>query len=231
MAVTGRMRPVGAQLRDALVLMVLACCGGCASQPQVKSIDLTEREGIYVLAYVEDESARAHIERQVVDDLTARGMRAYPSVDDFDDIASTTAERVFTAADRRRAVAVLVLDPVNRNNTGSVVGNPRRISPTQPNLQALYDYSRSRMQTYDPTKEAIVEANLFVADGGELFWSGTAWSFAADGSGTALRELSGQITDALADARARLLDSGSGPSEIDAVPRVSSVRKAVRPSR
>lgn len=191
------------------VLVVLACAAGCVSQAPVRRIDLTERQGLYVVAYVEDAAVRGDIERQLVADLIDQGIRAYPSAEDFEHITSTTAERVFTAADRRRAVAVLVLDPVNRDGTGSIVADPRRISPAHPDLQALYDYSRSNRQAYDPTKEAVVEANLFTMDGGELFWSGTAWSFAADGTGAALRELSGQISEQIAEARARLLGSGS----------------------
>jgi hypothetical protein len=195
-----------------LVFLSIALAGAaCVSEQPVRRIDLTERQGLYVVAYVADASIRADIEQQLVADLRARRMRAYPSSDDFEDITSTTAEGVFTAANRRRVVAVLVLDPVNRDGTGSVVANPQRISPTHPDLRALYDYSRDHRRAYDPNQEAIVEANLFAMDNGELFWSGTAWSFAADGSGTALRELSGQITDAIAAARARLLGSGSGP--------------------
>jgi hypothetical protein len=193
----------------ALTLILLAV-GGCAPQQQVTRIDLTQRQGVYVVAHVEHEIIRAGMERRLREDLAAWGMRAYASVDDFDDVTSTTAERVFTAADRRRAVAVLVPDLVNRDGTGGIVDDPRRISPAHPDLRALYEYSRSQGRAYDPNREAIVEANLFNLEGGELFWSGTAWSFEADGSGAAIRELSSQIAAALAEARAHLLGSGSG---------------------
>ena len=199
-----------------LSLVSITFASGCAGPTQVTSIDLTERQGVYVVAYVDDERVRASLERQLAEDLAGHGIESYPSIEDIADIIASTADGVLSAADQHRAAALLVLNPVNRDGSGSVVVDPRRISPVHPDLQAMYQYSRRHAEVvYDPEREAILEVNLFAVSGGsrgELFWSGTAWSFEADGTGAAVRDLSGQIAGEMAKARQRLLGSESGPA-------------------
>jgi hypothetical protein len=56
------------------------------------------------------------------------------------------------------------------------------------------------------SQEALVEVNLFLLQGAQAqrFWSGVAITGAADGSGAGLRDLSGQIAEALARAQREL---------------------------
>ncbi|MCZ6710645.1 MAG: hypothetical protein O7B25_09800, partial [Gammaproteobacteria bacterium] len=49
----------------------------------------------------------------------------------------------------------------------------------------------------------FAEVNLFILDGeaANLYWSGTTWSFHADGEGTAIRGISETIADQLQQVR------------------------------
>jgi hypothetical protein len=191
-----------------LLLTLTALASGCAG-PTITSIDLSEHRGAYVVAYLADNTVRGAMERRLVADLAAQEINAWPSLDDIVDITRSSAALVLDDAVRHGAAAVLVLNLVNHDGSGGIVANPQRNSPEHPDLQAMYQYSREHSTiAYDPGHEAIVEVNLFIAGGdsrGELFWSGTIWSFAADGSGAAMRDVSDQVALELAKARERLL--------------------------
>ncbi len=100
-------------------------------------------------------------------------------------------------------ISVIVINQVSRDATNSVVRNPERISPAHPDLQAFYDYSRGRQPVVEQGQEVFAEVNLFVLDGDKanLFWSGTTWSFQADGQGTAIRGISETIANQLEKVR------------------------------
>lgn len=188
--------------------LLLTMAIGCATQTQVRSIDLSERRGVYLVVFVSDPGLRVDAEEQLVADLSERGIQAFASHRDIRDITTSSAPRVRAAALARNAAAIVLINPVARDGSGSLVDNPQRVSPEHPDLKAFYAYSREqRASTVDPDREVIVEVNLFGLgeDRAVLFWSGTTWSFEADGAGGAVPGLSAQIADAMAQARARLL--------------------------
>ncbi len=85
--------------------------------------------------------------------------------------------------------------------------DPARVSPEHPDLQAFFAHVRGQANgTVEPAAEAVVEVNLFLLQDGsaQLFWSGAALTTAVDGKGGGLRDLSGQVADALKRAQRRL---------------------------
>lgn len=194
-------------VRCLLACALFASVCACATQTQVRSIDLSERRGAYLIVYVPDPVLRRDAENQLVADLADRGILAFASHRDVEDITRSSPSRVRAAAMATGAAFVLLVNPVERDGSGALVDNPRRVSPEHPDLQAFYAYSRERQPPQTIGDEVIIEVNLFVL-GGErtnLLWSGTAWSFEADGKGRAVPGLSQQIADAMAQAKAELL--------------------------
>jgi hypothetical protein len=183
----------------------------CASTPQVSRIDMTEVKGLFVLVYALDPAVRLAAEQQIVNDLHVRNMTAYASHADLHDLDSITPLAVASAARARRAAAILVVNQVTADGAERVVADPGRIAPEHPDLQSFFAYARDRSAdttagTADPSLELIAEANLFLLQDvrATLFWSGAAWTRAADGPG-GLQALSQQITDALQRAQRELL--------------------------
>lgn len=190
-------------LTSCLVLVAAACAGN----PQVKSIDLTQGRGVFLVVFIADPSIRMSAETQLAADLRARGIEAHPSFEDIEPITTSSAGQVQAAAKSRNAAAVAIINPVHRDGEGSAVDDPVRISPLHEDLQAFYDNSRRATPPSSDAREAMVEVDLFTLTQGtaELFWSGTAWSFDGDGAGAAIPRLSEQIADAMAQARSRVL--------------------------
>lgn len=190
-------------MRAVLIALGLLLVAGCATKTTVVRADFTQGEGAYVVGYSEDPVIRTRVEEQLVEDLRAREMIAFASHPDIPDITTSSRYELIAAARKRGVISVIVINQVSSDATDSVVRNPERVSPTHPDLQAFYDYSRGRQADVGPGQEVFAEVNLFVLDGDKanLFWSGTTWSFQADGQGTAIRGISETIADQLQKVR------------------------------
>lgn len=178
---------------------------GCVSNQPVKSIDLSKHRGVFVVVFMDDPSLRRSAETQLTAEMRGRGIEAFPSVDDIEDVTTSSAEQVAAAARARGAAAVVIVNPMNRDGSGGALAD--RVSPQHPDLQAFFEQSRHAAARYSPGSEAILEVDLFALgdEHAELFWSGTVRSFTADGTGAAIPGLSAQIAEAMARARVRLL--------------------------
>ncbi len=190
-------------MRAILVTVGLLLVAGCATQTTVVRADFTQGEGAYVVGYSGDPVIRTRMEEQLVNDLRAREMIAFASHTDIPDITASSRYELIAAARKRGVISVIVINQVSGDASDSVVQNPERISPTHPDLQAFYDYSLGQQPVVEPGQQVFAEVNLFVLDGDEasLFWSGTTWSFQADGQGTAIRGISETIADQLQKVR------------------------------
>lgn len=188
----------------ALLLAGVLVLSACASKTEVFSTDLTRQQGLYIVGYTTNSSVRHALEDQLVADLAERGMIAYPSYPDVLDLAQSSAPEVIRAANRKQAVGVVLINQATAEAGASPVQDPARVTPLHPDIQAFYSQSRDEMvdeQAAD--KPVFAEVNLFLVDGSatRLFWSGTTWSFHADGKGTALRGISETIAQQMVKAR------------------------------
>ena len=190
----------------ALLAVMVSLTAGCASRSDVVSYDFSKRSGVYVLGYTTDESVRRGIENRLVEDIKARDMTAYASHLDLPEIPATTRRNVLDAANRRNALAILVVNEVVADEAG-VIDNPLRVSPEHPDLAAFYEYSASIERDFEPAEVVFAEVNAFLIEGdrGRLVWSGTLWSFNADGEGGAISGLSSNVADELSAIRDALL--------------------------
>jgi hypothetical protein len=188
------------------VLFLVALTASCATQPDVTTYDFSKRAGLYVLGYTASEEVRQRVEQQLVADVEARGMTAWPSHVDLPVLRQTSRSTVLNAANAKQALAVLVVNQVVPGE-GGLIENPLRISPEHPDLAAFYEYTKSVEREFDPNKEVFAEVNAFLIEGdrGRLVWSGTTWSFDADGKGGAIGGMSTNIADELEDIRRALL--------------------------
>ena len=146
------------------------------------------------------------MEQQLVGDLNAHNMIAVASSQDIEDVTAIQPDSVKAHATRRNLLAVLVINEVAADGSGSIVKNPRRISPTHPTLNEFYLYSKQKVaKNYSEDREVFAEVNLFVLDDEEaqLVWSGTTWSFRADNKGNAVRDISDTVAKQLAILRDR----------------------------
>lgn len=183
--------------------LVTALCA-CTTQTTVIRADFTEREGALVVGYATDPSIRIAIENQLVGDLTARDMTAFPSHPDIHDITLSNRDQLLALANAKQTVAVLVVNQVASDASDSVVQNPQRVSPNHPDLRTFYEYTENnRVDPPQVGQRVLAEVNLFIIDGDQanLYWSGTSWSFQADGKGTALRDISSLVADQLQQVR------------------------------
>ncbi len=183
----------------ALGVLILSAC---VTQPDVIRTDFTQNAGAYIIGYTTDAGIRRAMEGQLVQDLKDREMIAYPSYPDLPDIRLTTRENVLAAAHAKKTVAVVVINQVVAGEDG-VIDNPIRISPDHPDLKAFYDYTRTLEENLERNGEVFAEVNAFLIDGDKtrLFWSGTTWSFHADGKGGAIRGISETIANEMAKIR------------------------------
>jgi len=186
-----------------LLALGVFALSACTTQTTVIRADLTKGAGVYVVGYTPDPAIRTGIEEQLVADLRARQMIAYPSHVDIPDITASSRSEVIASANAKQVIGVIVINQVAADAADSIVQDPRRISPIHPDLQAFYAYTKDREQTFDAAQRVFAEVNLFILDGevANLFWSGTTWSFHADGQGTAIRAISETIADQLAQVR------------------------------
>ena len=176
----------------------------CSTKTTIIRADFTKAAGVYVVGYTEDPVIRTGIEEQLVADLRARNGIAYPSHVDIPDITASNRVELLRSAHAREAIGILLVNQVAADASDSIVQNPERVSPTHPDLQAFYVYSEKRQhEPLNQDQRVFAEVNLFVLDGdvANLYWSGTTWSFHADGTGTAIRGISEVIADQLQQVR------------------------------
>jgi hypothetical protein len=185
--------------------------GGCAREPRIERIDLTGVAGGLVVAYDGREEIRIALEDQLVADLTGRGLVAFASHADLPDIRDRSPDEVIHAAHARRVAAVLVVREVLPGEAPEEGGSAARTTPEPSDLPTYLARVRSAApgtvaRRPPADQEVLVEVNLFLLQGAQAqrFWSGVAITGAADGSGAGLRDLSGQIADALARAQREL---------------------------
>lgn len=178
---------------------------GCVSETTVIRVDFRKSAGVYVVGYTTNSAIRLLMEDQLVGDIIARGMVAYPSHTDIDDITASTPAQVIDKANDKKAVGVLVINQVAADASDSVIKNPKRVSPTHPDIQAFYKYSKEQNENFEEGLQVFAEVNLFIIDGEttNLLWSGTTWSFHADNRGSAVVGISEIIADQLRLVRDR----------------------------
>ncbi len=189
-----------------LFVGMISLFAACTSKPDVVSYDFANRSGVYVLGYTTNEGIRRAIENQLVEDIRGRDMTAFASYVDLPVIAGTTRDSVLDAANKHNMLAVLVVNQVEAGEDG-VIDNPLRVTPEHPDLNAFYEYTRSVERNFDPGKVVFAEVNAFLIEGerGRLVWSGTTWSFNADGKGGAISGMSDNVAAELSEIRDALL--------------------------
>jgi hypothetical protein len=177
---------------------------GCAqpSRTEATVLDFSRASGVYVLAYSTDREMRMRFEDRLVQDLTARDIKAYPSHPDLPDLRATRRADLVRAANARAAMFVLVVEELGHGETG-VVNSPGRIAHDDPTLQDYYENTRPADHEHDDATEVFVEASAFLLQGddGKLVWSGTAWPTPATAEGDQMAGLSETIADAIEKAR------------------------------
>ena len=191
-----------------LILISLLFLTGCNVQPTVTTVtaDFRNQRGIYIVAYTPVRNIRKAMEDELAKNLALKTMVAVPSYDDFYDITTSTPQEVISKAKAQKLLAVLVINQVESDGSQGIVKNPRRISPAHPTLQAFYEHSKSQAENvYQQDQEVFAEVNLFILDKDEakLYWSGTTWTFQADGKGRAIRDFGDTIAKQIATLRNR----------------------------
>lgn len=201
---TTRWIPIG------LIAFLLAAC---STQTTVLRADFSKRAGIYVVGFAQNPAVRTAMENQLVNDLTSRDILAFASHSDIPDITLSSRSQLLSMANAKQAIGILVVNQAAADASDSVVQNPQRVSPKHADLRAFYDYTKANQaEPIQPDQRVFAEVNLFILDGdlANLFWSGTTWSFHADGEGTALRGISELIANQLQEvgrsARATAFD-------------------------
>jgi len=140
------------------------------------------------------------MEDELVKNLILKEMIAVPSHTDIYDITTSTPQEIVNYASAQKLLAVLVINQVAVDGSNNIVQNPRRISPSHPTLQAFYKHTKSLTGTdFSENQEVFAEVNMFILDEREAkhFWSGTSWSFQADGKGRAIGDISDMIANQL----------------------------------
>ncbi|MDX1556076.1 MAG: hypothetical protein R3212_08625 [Xanthomonadales bacterium] len=186
----------------------MALVAGCAQSPksgvttEVTVLDYRNANGAYVLVYSTDHELRSMFEDRLVADLAARDMLAFASYPDLPDASATTRETLLAAAKARKAMFVLVAEEVEHGQSG-VVRSDRRITHEHPTLKDFYAHTKPADHEHDDDAQVFVEVSAFLIQGdfAKLVWSGTTWSFQADGQAGRIAEISAMIANAIDDAR------------------------------
>lgn len=195
-------------LRAFLIVLVLLNLAACVTETKVIRADLTQQQGVYVVGFTQQDDIRTNLEDQLVHDLTAKNIVARASHTDISDITRSSREDIIKQTNARKLLAVLLINQVTADASDSVVADPKRISPTHPDLQAFYEHANTqRPQPSRNNQRVFAEINLFIVDGEQanLFWSGTTWSVNADGRGGAIKDVSQVVVEQLAAVRSRLV--------------------------
>ena len=192
-------RPAGAILIMLISLVLLAC----TTERTVRRIDLTQQSGIYVVGYTDDNDKRHTFENRLADKLRQQDFTAFASIDDITNIINSTPEMIVDRAIGHKAVAVLMVKPVNSSDNltrASAMPGKYKI------LQDFYKESKSQVGDYDPDKEAVFEVYAFIlsSDKPKLVWSGTTWTFVADGMGAGIESITEILTEELVKIRQKI---------------------------
>lgn len=191
-----------------LLSVAVVLLAACSSKSTVVTYDFSSKVGLYVLGYASDENLRRAIEDQLVADIGARDMVAFASHADLPALAETNRTEVVRAANAKQALAVLVVSQVIPGEDG-LVKNPARVSLDNPDVAEFYEYTKSVEENYTQGTEVFAEVNAFLLEGKDLrlVWSGTIWSFDADGKGGAISSISDNIAAELEQIRNALRPS------------------------
>lgn len=198
-------------LRFTLSTILLALCAGCASSTtddDVMILDFRNTGGAYILAYTADADIRTRFEDQLVADLAARDIKAWPSYPDIPEATATSRENVLAAANAKHAMFVILAERVPPDGQAvAQTKRPERITHEHPDLREFYEHTRPAEEPVDAEEEVWVEVSAYLIQGdrAELYWTGTSWSFAADDEGGAISDISTTIANAIARARAQFL--------------------------
>ncbi len=186
--------------------VVLSLGAGCAqpqkSPPEMTVLDYRNAQGAYVLVYSTDNELRMLFEDRLVADLGDRDIVAFASYPDLPDAGATTRESLLSAANARKAMFVLVAEEVKHGDSGVVPGD-RRITHEHPTLRDFYSHSKPADHEHDDDEQVFVEVSAFLIQGdfAKLVWSGTTWSFQADGQAGRIAGISETIANAIDAAR------------------------------
>ena len=178
----------------------------CSAPTQVFTTDLTRQDGLYVVGYVDRDDIRAKLEDQFVDDLGAQEMRAVASRHDLPDIKRRSPKEIVAAANEHAAAAIVVINRVNRDGSGSVVESDQTIRPDNPDFEAFYETTRAETDTYGADDPVFAEVNAFLVDGTNTrrLWTGTTWAFDEGDEDQIISGISKTIAVELANARDEL---------------------------
>lgn len=194
-----------------LLLLLLTLCASCASSStdnDVMVMDFRNTRGAYILGYTSDLDVRTRFEDQLVADLAAHDIRAWPSYPDIPEATEATREDVLTAADAKHAMFVILAERVPPGGEAvAQTKRPERITHEHPDLREFYEHNRPKEEPSDPDRAVWVEISAYLIQGdrAKLFWTGTTWSFATDGEDGAIADISATIANAIARARAQFL--------------------------
>jgi hypothetical protein len=190
------------------IILTLLSVAACVTETKVIKADLTQGQGVYVVGFTERIDIRIRLEDQLVSDLKASNMIARASHLDIANITRSTRKDVVAQANAQHLLAVLLINQVAADASDSVVEDPKRISPTHPDLQAFYEHANTNSPSTPKNDQRVfAEINLFIVDGDDanLFWSGTTWSVNADGQGGAISDVSQVVVDQLAAVRSQFV--------------------------
>lgn len=188
--------------------LILSGCASSVPEDDITVIDFRNKQGAYILGYTADMDLRVRFEDQLVADLAARDIKAWPSHPDIPEATMTNRESVLAAANAKQAMFVILAERVAPGEQAiAQTKRPERITHEHPDLRDFYQHTRPPEGEFDPAEEVFVEVSAYLIqeDRAKLFWTGTTWSFNADGEGTAIREVSATIADAIVQARDRFL--------------------------
>lgn len=203
-------------MRKLILILVMTACAACSSTTTVtKHIGPDAPRGTYILALTSDAEVRRMFEDRLAADMAERGLTAFTSYPDLPDPRNTSRDQVLAAARARNALFVLAVEEVIPG-TERVVKDAGRITPEHPTLRQFLENNQPTGVDHDPKSTVFVEVSAFQIreDQAVLVWSGTTWSFQADGKGGAIDDISTTIADAINTERQRYLERyGRGPGE------------------
>lgn len=188
------------------ILLLCAACASSKSQSDVMVMDFRNTKGAYILAYTADLEVRKKFEDQLVADLAARDITAWPSYPNIPDATRTTRDAVLTAANAKKAMFVILAEEVPPGKTAVSQGQGR-ITHEHPDLREFYEHTKPPGTQYDAENQVFVEVTAYLIQGNRAksFWNGTTWAFNADGEGSAIESISTTIADAIVKARKQFL--------------------------
>lgn len=193
-------------LRNLWLLAALSLTGwltplAAAQEASTTALGMRAEEGVYVVAYITDDGARRSMEDQLVADLAARRIIAHKSYPELPDLRAIDGKGLLSAARAKRVAAVVVVSPVAADENKRIDSPLRRSA--EPDPEAFYEYTQWAEANLDLGGPVFAEVNAFAIIRNEavLAWSGTAWSFEADGAGGAIRDISEEVADELVKIR------------------------------